>query len=245
MNHNYCIYKHTNKTNGKVYIGMTNNYHRRWRNNGIEYQPKDGRQSRFWGAIQKYGWNGFTHEILKDGLSQREAEQQEIETIALYDSTNRNKGYNISKGGNGGKIYAVHPRGMLGKHQSEYEIETHKKMLSDPKQNPMTNGSVVWGVTQPHPRGMLGKHQSQKHQLAMSKYRGKNAFNHRSFTIFKPDGSTLHFDSTKEFIDKYKIWQVYKMLRLNKPYALPQQNMPNKAKYAQFDGCLFKYDDQI
>lgn len=37
---NYCVYIHTNMVNGKIYIGMTSNIERRWRNGGIEYKPK-------------------------------------------------------------------------------------------------------------------------------------------------------------------------------------------------------------
>ena len=200
MNRNYCIYKHTNKINHKVYIGMTNNHKRRWANNGKEYEPKEGRNSRFWSAIQKYGWDGFTHEILITGLSLKEAENAEIKAIAKYDSTNRYKGYNIAKGGNGGLI------------------------------------------CEKHPRGMLGHHQTMKHKLAMRKVAGKNSPNHKSFTITKPDGTVLHFDTIKEFISKYKIYQIRHILAGPQPYTLPKANMPNRKKYEQFANCVFKYD---
>lgn len=149
---------------------MTNNPKRRWANNGKEYMPKDGCNSRFWGAIKKYGWSNFKHEILISGLTRKEAEQAEIDTIAKYDATNRYKGYNIAHGRNGGKVYKVHPRGMLGHHQTELEKKVHSEMLSDHTKNPMTNGTVIWGVTYKHPRGMLGHHQSEKHRLAMQKF---------------------------------------------------------------------------
>lgn len=245
MTSKYCIYMHKNKSNGKIYIGMTNNPQCRWRKGGIEYKPKENRNSRFWGAIQKYGWENFEHIILLDGLTQKEAEKAEIQTIAKYNSTDRDIGYNLAKGGNGGRIYSVHPRGMLGKHQSNYEIETHRKLLSNPKTNPMKNGQVIWDVTNPHPRGMLGKHQSEKHKAKMAQFRGKNAFNHRSFTIYWSNGQESYFESVRSFLNKYKAWQVYKMLKSNEPYKLPTQNMPNRDKYAQFVGCIFKYDDEI
>lgn len=100
----YFLYKHTNQINGKVYIGITNDISRRWRNQGIEYKPHSSNTSRFWNAIQKYGWNNFKHEILINNLTSQEACKKEIEYIAKYDSTNRLKGYNIASGGNGGRI---------------------------------------------------------------------------------------------------------------------------------------------
>ena len=53
----------------------------------------------FYNAIKKYGWDNFEHEILFENLTQKEAKQKEIELIDYYDSTNRNKGYNVSLGG--------------------------------------------------------------------------------------------------------------------------------------------------
>ena len=56
----WCVYKHTNKTNGKVYIGKTCRK--------PEYRWNEGKgyiyQRHFWNAINKYGWDNFEHEIL-------------------------------------------------------------------------------------------------------------------------------------------------------------------------------------
>lgn len=97
METNYYVYKHTNKINGKVYIGITcQRPKQRWKS-GNGYK----KNNHFWNSIKKYGWNkGFDHEILYSGLSQRQAEVMEVSLIAYYDSTNQNKGYNISLGGN-------------------------------------------------------------------------------------------------------------------------------------------------
>lgn len=234
---------HTNKINHKVYVGMTNNIQRRWRNEGIEYRPAPGRQSRFWNAINKYGWSNFKHEVLVSGLTQAKAEELEKHYITFFCSQDKDKGYNIAAGGNGGHIYAKHPKGMLGKHQSNYEKEIHRKLLLDKSHNPMTNGTVIWGVTHEHPKGMKGKYQSEKHKQAMACKRGYNSANHKSVLIVFPNGCQERFASVTAAIKKYKLWQIRKMLDTGKPYELPMGNMPNKSKYAKFVGCYFYTED--
>ncbi|MBP3801390.1 MAG: hypothetical protein J6I85_05165 [Clostridia bacterium] len=54
----------------------------------------------FYSAIQKYGWNNFSHEILYTNLSLEEANYKEAELIQKYQTTNPQYGYNIEKGGN-------------------------------------------------------------------------------------------------------------------------------------------------
>lgn len=90
----YTVYKHTNKINGKVYIGITSRKpEERWENgNGYYGQP-------FYNAISKYGWDNFTHDILFEGLTEKEAKAKEIELIELYNSSKTEYGYNASKGG--------------------------------------------------------------------------------------------------------------------------------------------------
>ena len=99
----YTVYKHTSPS-GKVYIGITSSpVNRRWQNG------KGYRQHRYFNAaIQKYGWQNFTHEILFSNLSKYDACEKEKELIMLYNSTDRRFGYNQSTGGESGAC-GVHP----------------------------------------------------------------------------------------------------------------------------------------
>ena len=91
----YTIYKHTNKINGKSYIGQTSqNVKARW-SNGSGYKSCPI----FYQAILKYGWDNFTHDILEEGLDESVVDEREIYWISYYDSV-RN-GYNFSTGGCG------------------------------------------------------------------------------------------------------------------------------------------------
>lgn len=92
---NYKVYKHINKINNKIYIGITQQeLNKRWQN-GYGYKE----QKYFYSAIKKYGWENFEHIILFDNLTEEEAIKKEIELIKEYKSNNRKYGYNISQGG--------------------------------------------------------------------------------------------------------------------------------------------------
>ena len=92
----YTVYKHTSPS-GKVYIGITSqSTSKRWLN-GQGYIHNEY----FYRAIQKYGWENITHEILARGLTSEEAKQMEIDLIVKYRSNNRSYGYNITIGGDG------------------------------------------------------------------------------------------------------------------------------------------------
>lgn len=88
MEENWTVYIHKNKINGKAYVGITGrNVEDRWGKNGRAYKGQS-----FYYAIQKYGWDGFTHEIISTGLTKKRAEEMEIELILKYDSIKN--GYN-------------------------------------------------------------------------------------------------------------------------------------------------------
>lgn len=92
----YCVYCHTNKINGKKYVGITSQKpEKRWRN-GNGYRNNEY----FFRAIEKYGWHNFAHEILYTDLPKSDAEKIEIQLIKEWGTFNNDKGYNIELGGN-------------------------------------------------------------------------------------------------------------------------------------------------
>ena len=92
----YTVYKHT-APNGKVYIGQTKKTaFERWKN-GKGYTCHH--HGWFWKAIEKYGWDNITHEILYDNLTKELADFYEQYFIELYKSTDKRYGYNCQTGG--------------------------------------------------------------------------------------------------------------------------------------------------
>lgn len=91
----WSIYKHTCKATGKSYIGQTiGTIDSRAKFNGSGYR----KSPKFYAAIQKYGWDNFTHEILETNIdSEAKANEREQYWISYYDTLKN--GYNILPGG--------------------------------------------------------------------------------------------------------------------------------------------------
>ena len=90
----YTVYIHTNKVDGKKYVGITKQEpEKRW-NNGVGYKSNH----RFYEAIEKTGWENFDHDIIATGLSKMDAEIMEAELIAQHQSDIEEFGYNIRSG---------------------------------------------------------------------------------------------------------------------------------------------------
>ena len=120
---NYTLYIHI-APNGKMYIGITgNNVNARWKN-GLGY-----RGSYFSRAINKYGWNNFIHSVVATNLTKSDAIMLEKEFISVYRTTERDRGYNISLGGevpsnNVADIEEYRVRQSLKAHES-YDPQKH------------------------------------------------------------------------------------------------------------------------
>lgn len=95
----YSIYRHISPS-GKSYIGITKQNPERRFQNGNGYKT----QKVFYRAIQKYGWESFKHEILEEGLTEKDAYAKEDYYIRVVYKSFAPSGYNIREGG----IHARH-----------------------------------------------------------------------------------------------------------------------------------------
>ena len=190
-NKKYYVYKHT-FPNNKVYIGITQQEpEKRWKK-GLGY---DSHQILMKRAIKKYGWNNIKHEILFKNLSKNDACKKEIELITLYDNTNKQKGYNVSQGGEGtigikpteeskqknriahlGKKASLETRKKIsesnkGKHNIK-RTEEQKKKISEATKKAMQNPEIRKRLSETHSgknHRNYGKHLSEETKRKISK----------------------------------------------------------------------------
>lgn len=116
----FIVYCHTNLINGKKYIGITCQTPEQRFRNGKGYRSSP----HFYNAIQKYGWDNFSHSILFSNLSIEEAKEKEIELIKRYQTRIQEYGYNMTPGGEG---FSGADCPWFGRHLSD----EHKKKISE------------------------------------------------------------------------------------------------------------------
>ena len=188
MDNNFVVYKHISPSE-KVYIGITcQDAEKRWQN-GYGYRYN----THFYRAIQKYGWSNFKHEILFEELTEEEAKLMEQMYIALYDTTNQNKGYNLTKGGDGTigyrhslearfKMKKNNSRYMLGKHHTKETkeklsklnkgkslTEETKRKLSESHKGKCLTEETKKKISMNNGKSMLGKHHTKETKEKLSK----------------------------------------------------------------------------
>ena len=130
--------------NEKIYVGSTtqSSPEKRWLNgHGYKKQPL------LWNAICKYGWENVRHKVIVCETPE-EMWEKEKELIEEYDTTNHDKGYNLSIGGESGS-YGYHFSKEARKKMSDARkgkkknplTEEHKRKISESAKNrpPVSN----------------------------------------------------------------------------------------------------------
>lgn len=176
---NYCVYCHINKTNGKRYVGITCRApEKRWQN-GTRYTHN----KHFYAAIQKYGWDGFEHEILHDGLNKVTACELETKYIREWKLRDSKFGYNMTDGGEGcpGRIISPETRSKLSKAHIGVAVQISNKEEWKRKISQSLTGK-------PHPRRGGKRHPLSQEQ----RKRLSDSHKKKPVAMYNIDGEFLH-----------------------------------------------------
>jgi group I intron endonuclease len=132
MNAFGIIYLVRNKINGKVYIGQTTKtVNTRWSHHRT-LAHKGKSRSIFHRAIRKYGASSFDVVMLHQAFSRDELNEMEIRAIWTHDSADREYGYNMTLGGEGGsqtaEVRERMSKSMLGNNTRPRTDEEKQRM---------------------------------------------------------------------------------------------------------------------
>jgi group I intron endonuclease len=151
------VYKVTNKQNGKIYIGITNQgaSTSRWYKHCSD--SNTGSNFPLHNAIRKYGKDNFQIDIVE--LIENEdydyLKEREIFWIREFDSYNREKGYNLTLGGDGtfGRFHSTETKDKIrqkaiGRHPSvdakKHMSDSQKKVKRDYSKLANLSNSKRW-----------------------------------------------------------------------------------------------------
>lgn len=222
MKKEYCVYVHTNKVNGKRYVGITSMCpEKRWAN-GRGY-----RNNRlFYRAILKYGWNGFDHAIVRNELSQKEAYEIEIELISSYKTSDPKFGYNIDKGGNGSNRISEETRNKLreaGKKFAKDHPEAGERLANYAK----THRNEISQVQKEYNKNNPQK--GKKHGEWMRKYCDEHPEKVRAsrdkcrkYYEDHPEARKLKSEQTKRYFEKHPEARAHNAAKTREYYQNPE-----------------------
>lgn len=181
-----CIYKITNTTNGKSYIGQTIRDAEKTRIR--QHLNGNSRGSRLVKrAIKKYGKDAFTYEILHDGIIPELLDDLEIEAIKKF-NTIAPHGYNLTTGGSGGSRSEETRRRISESKKGENHpfygknfSEEHRRKISEAnrrrKISPETRRKISEtnkGRISPNKGKKLGPHSEEARRKMSEARKGKN-----------------------------------------------------------------------
>lgn len=185
------IYKITNLVNNKIYVGKNSTNDPNYMGSGIILEK----------VKKKYGITNLKKEIIETCKSEIELDEREKYWINKLNSTDKNIGYNIAEGGNGGNTR---------KGYSENELDQYYKKLSQSVSNSNTYKKSVEkkrGIKRPeHSSKMKEKYNEGK--LKMGVYSVKVSEETKKLISIKNKGKK-RTQETKDKIANSKLKKVY------------------------------------
>lgn len=156
------IYLTTNLVNGKQYIGKHKSeaFDENYKGSGILIRK----------AIDKYGIDNFSCEVLCECFSDEKLNEKEIYYIKLYDAVNNENFYNIASGGQGGDLNSG--RVFSEEHNRKISIANTGRARSDERrkeQSELMIGNNYYTFVNPENR----KWSDERTQLMSEKFSGE------------------------------------------------------------------------
>lgn len=176
------IYKFTNKTNGKIYIGES--LYMKDRMSGYRSAAKRGGVCVIEKAIEKYGFENFSLEVLEiypKGTTKKILLKREKFWIGFYCSTDKNIGYNVLSFGtnmSGHKISEEHKR--------KISIGNKGRKFSEESLRRMREGQIGKKVSNAHQIGRPLKEETKK-KLSEAMMGKPKEFNRRKILQICPE----------------------------------------------------------
>lgn len=207
------IYKITNLINNKIYIGKDTTSDSKYFGSGLLINR----------AFQKYSKENFTKEVIDETDNYDELSKKEIYWISKYESTNRDIGYNISPGGDGGDTLSNHP-----------DLDLIKEKISN---NSKTKGKTYEEV--------FGHEKASIYKDKLSKSNARYNLDKKYEELYSPDKSNrikklISDNSKKNWTDERKKKQsdnsksnIYKSL-------LSPSSIEKNRKYLEERWCNYK-----
>lgn len=178
----YCIYRITNKINGRTYIGQH------------KYSNEKDPIKNYWGggkllhrAYEKYGKENFDREVIYCRIRDREtADAMEIWMITKERKENKNGCYNIAKGGQGGcgtiteetrkkiskankgRIFSEeHKRKLSESHKGHHLSEEQKRKIGEKSKGRQNTKGMHWTLSEETKRKMseAAKHRKYSEEV--------------------------------------------------------------------------------
>lgn len=135
------IYRLTNLSNGKLYIGQTiNTWKQRKHTYNIAIKSKANKQ-RIVRALRKYGWDGFSVDIIDEASTLEELNTLEEYYIAKYNTVK--EGYNTTNGGDNNICTDTHRQILKDAWTDERRVAQSERMKEQNKRTKDTRGKNI------------------------------------------------------------------------------------------------------
>ncbi len=197
------IYKTTNIINNKIYIGKDERNNKSYLGSGLILKL----------AIKKYGVNSFLKKIIDTAKTKEELIEKEKYWIKRYNATDKNIGYNIRLGGEGGDKNKELRKPFTEQHKKNIKIN-HANVSG--KNNPMYGKTHTDAVKEILAIANTGKKFSKKTKKKMSLKRKGELNSNSKLTIkdvlkirhLHSKGSSQHDLSILFNVKKPCIWKI-------------------------------------